>query len=283
MKNPTLQDISYFPGCSLATTARENNKALKQVFRQIGFNLLEVEDWNCCGSSSAHSLNRNLGMELASRNFAQAPAGRPLLVACPSCRVRLRGAQLEIQQSEARQHHYSEIWGRPFDPELQIIHFFELLETADFPESLSDRLSKLKYVPYYGCMLAYPPIMRHDRTHHGLLEKILGKFGAAAITWSHAYRCCGTFLSVARPEMVTPLVNEIVSKAIDTGADCIITACVMCHMNLEMRGTLKKKIPIIPLSLMLTLLLGVEPSRHEKLLSHHLVDPRPMLGSIGLI
>ena len=283
MKNTTMQDISYFPGCSLATSASENNHALKQVFRKIGFNLVEIEDWNCCGSSSAHSLNRNLGLGLASRNLARAPAGRLLLVACPSCRIRLRCAQLELQQSEAKQRHYSKIWGRHFDPELQIVHFFELLETADFPEILSSRLSNLKYVPYYGCMLAHPPIMRQDRTHHGLLEKVLAKFSAAALIWSHAFHCCGTFLSVARPEVVTPMVNEIVSGAIATGADCIITACVMCHMNLEMRCTLKKKIPIIPLSLILTLLLGVEPSRHEKLISHHLIDPRPMLESIGLI
>jgi len=59
-------DLSYFPGCSLATTAKESNESLMRVCEKLGLNLIELEDWNCCGSSSAHNLRseeRRVGKE----------------------------------------------------------------------------------------------------------------------------------------------------------------------------------------------------------------------------
>jgi heterodisulfide reductase subunit B len=76
MKSQNSIDISYFPGCSLATSARENNLSLIEVCEKIGVKLIELEDWNCCGSSSAHSLDSNLALNLASRNLSLAPPFR---------------------------------------------------------------------------------------------------------------------------------------------------------------------------------------------------------------
>jgi heterodisulfide reductase subunit B len=277
------RDVSYFPGCSLASTAKENNEALKRVFQHLDYNLVELEDWNCCGSSSAHSIDPELGTELAARNLSLAPEGRPLLVACPSCLIRLRQAHLQIRENASLQEDFEIAWGRPFDPDLRIIHFFELLEEPGIKQEFPPRLQGLKFVPYYGCMLARPPCMRLDKNYHGLIESVLARFGAKALTWPHASVCCGTFLSVARPDVVTPMVNNIVRGAIDAGANCIVTACAMCQMNIEVRCNLKEQLPIIPLSQMLTLAMHLEPLKHKKMLAQHLVDPRPLLRSIGLI
>ena len=53
MSGPAQIDLANFPGCSLATTAMESNVSLMQSARILGLNLIELEDWNCCGSSSA--------------------------------------------------------------------------------------------------------------------------------------------------------------------------------------------------------------------------------------
>jgi heterodisulfide reductase subunit B len=76
-------DLSYFPGCSLATTAKESNESLMKVCEKLGLNLIELEDWNCCGSSSAHSLDKSMAFSLPARNLSLAPSNRPLLVMCP--------------------------------------------------------------------------------------------------------------------------------------------------------------------------------------------------------
>jgi heterodisulfide reductase subunit B len=113
------------------------------------------------------------------------------------------------------------------------------------------------------------------------MEKILSGFGAQAMPWAYSARCCGTFLAAARPDVATPLVNKIIEGANKVGAECIITACAMCQLNLEIRCTLDSKIPVLHLSEILALALGAE--RYGSWFKRHLVDPRPILKSRGLL
>jgi heterodisulfide reductase subunit B len=286
MQNKQLIDLSYYPGCSLATTAKENNASLIYLFRHLGYNLVELEDWNCCGSSSAHSVNKELAFDLASRNLFLAPPDRPLLVACPSCLLRLRHAHLELKNDPAARHRYEKKWGQPFNADLEILHFFEILDglnLLEFSKENTQGLNGLKFVTYYGCMLARPPLMRGEKNYHGLMEKILASLGATPIKWAYSSRCCGTFLTVARPDVVTPIVNEIIQGAIMADADCIVTACAMCHMNLEVRASLKQKIPILHFSEIISLALGLGKKEQRNWFARHLVDPRPLLKAIDLL
>ena len=285
MKKNNLIDLSYYPGCSLKTTSQENNASLIYLFKHLGYNLVELEDWNCCGSSSAHSVDSDLALDLASRNLSLAPLDRPLLVACPSCLLRLRSAYLRLEEDALARHYYKKMWGKSFDTRLKIMHFFEFLDRIDLPKYSRDgirRLEGLKFVTYYGCMLARPPIMRHEKNHHGLMEKILTDLGATAEKWSFSSRCCGTFLTVARPEVVEPMVNEIIQGAIDARADCIVTACAMCHMNLEARSSLKDKLPIFHFSEIISLALGIGQSEYKGWFSRHLINPKPVLRALNL-
>jgi heterodisulfide reductase subunit B len=277
-------EFSYFPGCSLATSAKENNRSLMKVCRKLGFKLVELEDWNCCGSSSTHSIHSDLAFHFACRNLSLAPAGRPLLVACPSCMLRLKQAQLHLQADPDARRRYERMWGRPVDTNLSIIHFFELLDNgfgAGSNPKLQAALKGLRFAPYYGCMLTRPPAMRHEKSYHGLLEKVLGSFGAEPIGWGHPSRCCGTFLSVAKPAVVTPMVNQIIQGAVDAKADCIITACAMCHLNLEIRCSLKTQLPIFHFSEILSIALGM--GIKKSWLMRHLVDPLPLLKIKGFL
>jgi heterodisulfide reductase subunit B len=280
MNTPELINISYFPGCSLATTAKENNQSLIEVCRCMGYSLVELNDWNCCGSSSAHSIKTEIGFHLSSRNLSLAPKGIPLLVACPSCILHLKQAHNRLKTDKAARAEYEYRWNRPVDLDLEIIHFFELLgaKTNVLPDL---PLNGLKFVPYYGCMLARPPELRHEKNYYGLLEKLLSSYGASPITWSYSSRCCGTFLSVAKPEVAEPMVNQIIQNAVDSGAECIVTACAMCHLNLEIRCTLKRKIPIFHFSEILSL--AFKTGTKKEWFTRHLVDPVPLLRSRKLI
>jgi heterodisulfide reductase subunit B len=287
MQNTKLNDITYYPGCSLATTAKENNISLIYLFKHLGFNLIELEDWNCCGSSSAHSINADLAFDLASRNLFLAPPDRSLLVACPSCLLRLRHAHHKLTEDADARHHYEQKWGKPFEPNLKILHVFEVLDSLnlmEFSKEHAKRLSGLRFVTYYGCMLARPPALNHEKNYHGLMEKMLESLGATPLKWGYSSRCCGTFLTVARPEVVTPMVNEIIQGAAKAGADCIVTACAMCHMNLEVRSTLKEPMPVLHFSEILSLALGLGGSdEHRGWFARHLVDPRPLLKAMHLL
>ena len=286
MQRSNKIELSYYPGCSLATTAKENNASLKLVFEHLGYKLVELEDWNCCGSSSAHSINHEMAFDLAARNLSLADPARPLLVACPSCLLRLRSAQLQLQNNSAARDRFESKWGKPFDAGLKIVHFFELLDSLDLPaysETGGSGLQGLKFVTYYGCMLARPPAMRHEKNYFGLMEKGLTRLGASAVDWSFSSRCCGTFLTVAKPEIVTPMVDQIVQGAVDAGADVIVTACAMCHMNLEVRCSLKKKVPILHFSELLALAFGLGKSQYGRWFSRHIVNPKPLFKALDLL
>jgi heterodisulfide reductase subunit B len=286
MEGQKLTELSYFPGCSLASSARENKVSLDRLFRHLNYNLIELPDWNCCGSSSAHSIHPALAHDLVSRNLSLAPQGRPLMAACPSCLLRLRSTHLYLRNERSARSLYEEKWGKPFDPELKIVHFFDVLNQLDLKRFSVDRtqsLKGLKFVPYYGCMLARPPSLRDETNYHGLMERILCSLGATALGWSYTSRCCGTFLSVARPDIVVPMVNKIISGAIHAGASCVVTACAMCQLNLELRCTLDQTIPILHFSEVLALALGLSKDEHRDWFSRHLVDPTPLLRTMGLV
>ncbi|MGD9368370.1 MAG: heterodisulfide reductase-related iron-sulfur binding cluster [Desulfobacteraceae bacterium] len=275
---------SYFPGCSLATTAKENNDSLINFAKDLGITLKELGDWNCCGSSSAHSIDHTLADQLAMRNLSLAPADRPLLVACPSCNLRLQQANIKLQEDEAARRKYQEWFGQPAPRDLHIMHFFELLDQLDWMairRQHAGRLNGLTFTPYYGCMLARPPAMRHMKNYYGIMEKILSGLGATPVSWGYSSRCCGTFLSVVRPDVVTDMVRKILANAKHARADCIVTACAMCHMNLEVRSAAKAALPIFHFSEILAL--AFQHADTDAYFERHLIDPRPMLKQYHLI
>ncbi len=276
-------ELSYFPGCSLATTAKENNASLVKFLARFDIRLTELDDWNCCGSSSTHSINSELGLALPARNLFMAPPERPMLVACPGCFLHLKQAKIELKNDNNKKDRYSEFFNRPFNPDLKLLHFFELLVQLDekgiFKE-LTGRLNGLRIASYYGCMLARPPVLRRERNFHGLIERTMAALGGTALQWPYQARCCGTFLSVTRPNIAGRLVNEIMSGAIDAGAECIVTACAMCHLNLEIRASAKNQLPVFHFSELLSL--AAEGYAPKDWLKRHLIDPVPLLMKRGL-
>lgn len=277
-------DLSYFPGCSMVTSAKESNASLIQICQRLGLNLIELEDWNCCGSSSAHSIEPGLAFRLAARNLSLATPEKPLMIMCPGCLHRLKAVHKQVKDDPELRLRAEKACGRPINPDVQIIHFFEILEGFDFSRTKDIQLAQLdrvKFVPYYGCMLAHPPAFRKEKNYHQLIEKILTSLGAEALPWGFSAKCCGTFLAAARPDIATPLVNKIIAGAVRAGAECIVTACAMCQLNLEIRCSLKEKIPTLHFSEILALALGEKG--YDGWFKRHLVDPRPLLRKKGLI
>jgi heterodisulfide reductase subunit B len=105
--------------------------------------------------------------------------------------------------------------------------------------------------------------------------------GAEPVFAAFSHRCCGSFLSATDPDLVNPLVDEIIASAVTAGAHCVVTACAMCQLNLEIRGTSRTKIPVFHFSEILALALGAED--FENWFSRHLVDPRPIIRQLSLV
>jgi len=283
-RRPERLKFSFFPGCSLKTSGHENTLSLLKFCDRVNVELIELEDWNCCGSSSAHSVDHAVAKMLSMRNISLAPKGIPLMIACPSCLIRIKSMYLKLKKDNALKCEYEELWGKPFDEDLEIIHFFEILNRVRLEDHIDhpkEKLKKLKIAPYYGCMLSMPPDLRFEKSYYGIIEKTLGKLGADPIFFGYGARCCGTYLSVAKPKIAQKVVNEIVLKAMEAGAECIVTACSMCHLNLEIRCSLENPIPILHFSELLSMALGAGDKK--KWFPRHLIDPVPLLEKRGLL
>ena len=279
-----LTDISYYPGCSLESSSRESNISMMEASTLLGLNLIELEDWNCCGSSSANILDPDIAFSLAVRNLALAPPERPLMAMCPRCLYHLRLAHLKLKEDPEVHRAQERRWGRRISLDLEIIHFLEVLVRMGpkrLQNCLVQTLNGLKLVPYYGCTVFRPPALRRGLHYQGEMGHVLAVLGGQEMTKALTHRCCGSFLSAARADVVTPLVNEIIESAVAVGAECMVTACAMCQLNLEIRCTWEPKLPIFHFSEILALSLGAQD--YEGWFTRHLVDPRPLLQSRGLI
>jgi heterodisulfide reductase subunit B len=276
-----LMDFSYFPGCSLATSAAESNLSMMKSARILGFNLIELKDWNCCGSSSAGTLCKNLALGMAARNLSLARPDRPLVAMCPRCLHYLRSAQNCLKNDAETRSRLEEQFDRPLNLDLEIMHFMEILVRYGL-DRLHDKarrsLAGLKFIPYYGCTLARPPRLAREKYFQGEMENILLALGAEPVTTGLSYRCCGSFLSATDPDVVTPLVNEIIENAVASKANCLVTACAMCQLNLEIRSTTKTRLPVFHFSEVLALALGAED--FETWFVRHIVDPRPLVEKL---
>jgi len=277
--------FSYYPGCSLAGSAREYDRSIREAGALLDIELEELPDWNCCGASSAHMTDRRLAIDLSARNLELAEeAGMDVLVPCAACFQRLRKADLVLRQ-DPRQ------WarGEKYDPDFEIIHMTTLLsgpEMLDRMRGLVVReLTGLKLACYYGCLSLRPPAVTGavEYEHPDGLDRIARTLGAEPLSWSHKTECCGGSLTMARPEIVRDLVGDIVSAARRAGAQALVTDCPMCHSNLESRQVALKAEEdadsIMPVFFGTELIvMALADQSDEKRWKKHLLDPRPVLA-----
>lgn len=272
-------DLAYYPGCTLSSTAREIDEAVHQVCDRLDIGLQVLPDWNCCGSSSVHAVRPQLAVSLAARNLFQAQAmNRDLMVMCAGCSNRLRVAANQLRDDPTSRRVNRELLGNALDRDMHVYHLLDLLpgrlRERPYRSALRRPLKGLRYVPYYGCLLASPPELKTYPKLHGSMEAVMDWLGGSSCRWGHQAKCCGAFLSVARPDIVAPMVADILAEAISAGAECIVTACAMCQLNLELRSPPDKRLPVFSIAELLAY--GLGSSDLPRWLSKHLVDPLPL-------
>ncbi len=277
--------LSYYPGCTLHSTGAEYGESVAAVFGALGIEAAELEDWNCCGASSAHSTDHQLAVLLAGRNLAIAQgAGQDLVVPCAACYSRLKQAQHELTESAALQARLGEATGIPWAGGAAVRSAVEVIDggvpAGEIAARVKRPLAGLKVVPYYGCLLTRPRAITGaaNPDHPESLDRILGLLGATVVEWSYKTDCCGAGLALSRTEQVVRLVGKLVERAVEAGADCIAAACPMCQANLEMRQPGAGKMPVLYFTELMGLAFGLPEA--GKWWGRHIVDPRPLLARV---
>lgn len=273
--------LSYYPGCSLLGTAFDYDKSVRQICASIGVDLVEIPDWNCCGASSAHMTDHEIGMRLPMRNLLQnLELGHDILVPCAACYQRMKAADKALRLDP-------EFWDvREYNPSFEIIHLSSFLGQkqviADIEEKTAIDLGGMAVACYYGCLsLRNPKItdaVNWEQPQN--LEKIVRGVGASPVNWSHRTECCSGSLTMARPDIAEKLVGDIVSAAQRAGAVAMVTDCPMCQANVESRqGELTEGgMPVFFVTeLIAAALSGKYPEKQEKL---HLVSAAVLQSTV---
>ncbi len=281
-------EFGYYPGCSLHSTGKEFDASVRAVLGSLSVDLRELQDWNCCGASSAHSLSESLAVSLPARNLAIAQqVGLDVVMPCAACFNRHKSAELVLRSDEAERSRVERALGLRLDRWVTVRPLLDVICNAvglpAVAANVSRPLAGLRAVGYYGCLLVRPHSVTQfeDPENPVLMNQLLDVIGADVRTWSYATECCGGALSITRPAVAGRLVERLVGYAREAGAETIVTSCPLCQVNLEMRqGRGNERMPIFYISELLGLAFGL--SGADRWWGMHLIDPRPLLRSLEL-
>jgi heterodisulfide reductase subunit B len=282
-------NVAYYPGCSLHGTAREYAESTSVITGQFGINLHDLEGWNCCGASSAHMVDNYLAFNLAARNVRIADkTGMDLVVPCAACYQRLKRAEMLLLAREAPAGVSGDYSGSHRIKYL-VDFFSEEIGEQAIREKVKRPLDGIKPVCFYGCLAVRPPRVTGTRNPENpvAMDNIVKSLGAGVRDWSYKTDCCGGNLSFTRPQVSARLVDNLITMAVEAGANCIVTGCPLCQSNLDLGqrragGTSReeKGIPVFYFTELIGLALGVPADRWWR---GHAVDPRPFLREMNLV
>ncbi len=263
-------DIGYYPGCALHGSSNDYEASVRACMTALGVNLNELEDWICCGASAAHCINHDLATALPARNLgiAEKMNLKSLFAPCPMCSMELKKANDAIQSSPALREKMSEIVETPVTGAVDVVNLIQVFQAVGY-ETIAQRavkkLDAFKPACYYGCLLTRPPktLKFDDPEDPTSMDELLAKLGAQPVEWNCKTVCCGGGLTLCDEDAVAAMTYRVLQNALDSGANCVVVACPMCEVNLDMRQAdakklgLAKDVPIFYLSDLVGIAVGL--------------------------
>lgn len=231
----------YYPGCSLEGTALEYNVSTQAAMKALGSELMELEDWTCCGASAAQSESYLLSIVLAARNLAlgeRMDIEGDFLIPCSACCLNLARVGEHVKQDPELLNKINEVLsveGLSYQGGMKVRHLLDVVatdfESEDIEAQVKKKLSGVRVAPYYGCQALRPYGTYDDPEQPTCMEPLIKALGAEVHPWAMGAKCCGAALMSTKKPVAMEHVGELLAAA--KGADCIVTVCPMCQINLE--------------------------------------------------
>lgn len=271
-----MKQYAYYPGCSLESLAMSYHVSSIEAARELGVELKEIEDWNCCGATAYFHVDELLAYTLVARNLALAEKENLDFVApCSGCYKNAYFTNAYLQQDPDLAEHINyalEEDNLHISGPINVRHLIEVfVEDVGFEEikkRVSRPLKDLRVAPYYGCQLVRPKKDSEDVENPQFFEELLSAIGADPVEYGSKTRCCGGSLIITNREAALDMVYKLLQDAANREADVIATTCPMCNVNLELYqkqvnrefGT-EFSIPIMYFTQLLGLALGIASGR----------------------
>lgn len=288
-----MKYYTYFPGCSAEATAIGLGLSVQAIAKPLDMELIELEDWTCCGSTPYGSLDELESICVAARNLALAEkTGLDLLTPCSSCFITLYQADIKLKdhpQLMAQINEALAVANLEYRGSVRVRHLTEVLVNDITPEVFTTKVKRplhgLKVAPYYGCQLVRPDYGFDNPEAPQSLDRLVECLGAEAVPFPLKNRCCGGSLIISEEDLALGLLRKLLDNALENGAQCIVTPCPLCQTNLDAyqsRVNSKFKthyhLPVLFITQLIGLALGIDP---ESLgLNTNIVSPSEVLDYI---
>lgn len=290
-------ELAYYPGCSLHASSALYDIQNKMVFRQLGVELKEIDDWNCCGATSASKTNDFLSIALPARNLGIADASgiSDIVIPCSSCYSCMLVSQKRLAEDPALKEIINAELSKKVQGRIKILSILEVLApravSGEMAEKVTRKLEGLKPACYYGCLLTrFPsdvPVPDDVENPQGM-EKVCRALGAEPLDWGYKTDCCGASAAVNDADQSLLLMSRIMKDALARGANCFVTTCPMCQMNLDAyqdqvgeKYGITGRLPVYFLTELLGVAMGIDPRKLQ--VDRHFVNAVGLLKELKLI
>jgi succinate dehydrogenase / fumarate reductase cytochrome b subunit len=241
--------LAYWPGCVSRGFTTELHGSMALVADKLGIELVTLDRANCCGAGVIAEHNQELADTLNARTFALAQqTGLAMMNICSTC----QGAQSECQQRlDADSAYRAHINEALVDEGIEYVKGKEGFENKNFlwvlvedygldelRTKVTRPLSGLRVGPFYGCYVIRPKHRLGYEEHPErdlYLEQVIEALGGTVVEYDGARKCCGFPVITMNRDTSLRQAGTHIQDALDQGADCLVTPCPLCHLNLDLQ------------------------------------------------
>ncbi len=290
-------EIAYYPGCSLHASSELYDIQCKLVFSKLGLELKEIDDWNCCGATAASKTNEFLSTALPARNLgiADATGLSEIVIPCSSCYSRTLVSQKKLAADPALKESINAELGFKVEGKIKVSSILEVLKpkvtSGEIAGKAVKKLEGLKPACYYGCLLTRFPVdidVPDDVENPQGMELVCKAIGAKPIDWSYKTDCCGASAAYNDADQSQLLMSRIFKDVTARGANCIVTTCPLCQMNVDAcqdqvgaKYGIEKRLPVYFITELIGVSMGIDPVSMQ--VDRHFVDAMGLLKELNLI
>ncbi len=285
-----MTHIPYYPGCTLKSKALGYERSAKDCARVIGFEMHDIEKWNCCGASFPLTKDNLMGLAAptnilveAEQHCTERKIDAQLITLCSFCYNTLKRTDFAFKEDPGKLKTLNEFLDRKYHGNVKVTHYLEYLRDVIGFDNLSKMvktdLSHLRVAPYYGCLLLKPEkeLGLDDPEEPVILHDFLDALGCQVVDFPGQVDCCGAYLIMRNPDKVLELSHKILDEAAEYGAQTLVTACPLCQSNLDQSEVVRGEMPILYFTQLLAIALGLETEHHQ--FDTHCVDPKSIVAS----
>lgn len=289
---------AYYPGCAAQEIAKETNTSTRAVAQKLGIELLDMPGANCCGAGLLTDFDKDLTVVMNARIFAQAEAmGMDILTICSTCLMVMSTMNTRMAEEPGL---LDRVNGRLAEVGLHYsgnVKIKQLLWVLVDDYGLS-RLRKevvrpidwFKVGPFYGCHSLRPSdsVNFDDPLNPRSLEDTIRALGGTPVDYAGKTKCCGFQVDLVNEDNAAEMIGLRLNDAKGKGAECIVTPCPLCHINLdsyqnitEKKISMKIGLPVFHLSQLVGLAIGIDENALG--FGRHIVSGEGLLGRAGKI